>query len=61
MERLRHDVAWATTLHILEVFNFRDEERNEAFGLIYERVKAGLLAYDQQTQDLLRRLKPLNS
>ncbi len=61
MERLRHDVAWATTLHILEVFDLRAEEKNEAFGMIYERVKAGLLAYDQQTQDLLRRLKPLNN
>ncbi len=61
MERLRHDVAWATTLHILEVFDLRPEEKNEAFGMIYERVKAGLLAYDKETQDLLRRLKPLNN
>ncbi len=61
MERLRHDVAWATTLHILEVFNLREEEKSEAFGMIYERVQAGLLAYDRETKDLLRRLKPLNN
>jgi len=61
MERLRHDVAWVTTLNILEVFNLRDEEKSEAFGMIYERVKAGLLAYDRETKDLLLRLKPLNN
>ncbi len=61
MQRLQHDVAWATAMHILDVFNLRDEEKNEAFGLIYERVKAGLLAYDKETKDLLHRLKPLTN
>jgi hypothetical protein len=47
MERLRHDVAWATALSILEIFNFRNEEKRYAIGMIYERVKDGLLAYDR--------------
>ncbi len=42
MERLRHDFAFALTLEILDVFNLRDEEKNEAFGLIYERLTEGL-------------------
>ncbi len=59
MDRLRHDVAWATARCILEVVNLRDEEKREAFGMIYQRVKDGLLAYDRETKALLHRLKPL--
>lgn len=60
MERLRHDVAWATALQIVRTFDLPDEEKRAAFVLVYERVKAGLLAYDKETQALLRRLKPLS-
>ena len=59
MDRLRHDVAWATARCILEVVNLRNEEKREAFGMIYQRVKDGLLAYDRETNALLHRLKPL--
>lgn len=59
--RIRHDVAWAVTLHILEVFNLREEEKCEAFPLVYERVKAGLVAYDHETGGMLRRLRPLGN
>lgn len=61
MDRLRHDVAWATTIRILAIFNFRDEEKCEAFPMVYERVKDGLLAYDKETKDILRRLRPLSN
>lgn len=61
MDRLRHDVAWSTTRRILEVFNLRDEEKCEAFPMVYERVKDGLLVYDKETKDQLRRLKPLSN
>lgn len=61
--RLHHDVAWATALHIVEVFSslLREEEKREAFMAVYERVKAGLLAYDKETKDMLRRLRPLDN
>ncbi len=61
MERIKHDVAWATALRILEVFNLRDEEKNEAFGMIYEHVKAGMLAYDKELRGMLRRLRPMEN
>lgn len=59
MDRLRHDVARAMARCILEVVNLRDEEKREAFGMIYQPVKDGLLAYDRETKALLHRLKPL--
>jgi cell fate regulator YaaT (PSP1 superfamily) len=61
MVRIRHDIAWATTLRILEIFNLRDEEQREAFPMVYERIKDGLLAYEKETKDLLHRLRPLNN
>lgn len=61
MVRIQHDIAWAVTLRILQLFNLRDEEKHEAFLLVYERVKDGLIAYDRETKDLLRRLKPLSN
>ena len=59
MDRLRHDVAWGTARCILEVVTLRDAEKREAFGMIYQCVKDGLLAYDRETKALLHRLKPL--
>jgi hypothetical protein len=61
MVRMRHDIAWATALNILRIFNLRDEEKREAFLMVYECVKDGLLAYDKETKDLLHRLKPLSN
>lgn len=61
MVRLRHDVAWSTAIRILEVFNLRDEEKRDAFLMVYECVKEGLLAYDKETKDLIRRLRPLSN
>jgi hypothetical protein len=63
MERIRHDVAWNVSLHILEVFSplLRDEEKRGAFREVYERVKDGLAAYDKETKDLLHRLRPLSN
>jgi hypothetical protein len=61
MVRIRHDIAWATTLRILELFNLRDEEKHEAFPMVYERVKDALARYDQETKDLLHRLRPLSN
>ena len=61
MVRIRHDIAWATTLRILEIFNPREEEKSEPFPMVYERVKDGLLAYDKETSDLLHRLRPLSN
>ena len=61
MVRIRHDIAWATTLRILAIFNLRDEEKNVAFPMVYEHVKDGLLAYEKETKDLLHRLRPLSN
>ena len=61
MDRLRHDVAFAAALHILAVFNLRDEEKNEVFGHVYQNVKASLEAYDQQSNRMMQRLKPSGS
>jgi len=61
MVRIRHDIAWATTLRILEIFNLRPEERHEAFAMVFEHVKDGLLAYEKETKDLLHRLRPLTN
>jgi hypothetical protein len=61
MVRIRHDIAWAVTLRILRLFNLREEEKSEAFPLVYECVKEGLLAYEKETKDLLHRLRPLSN
>jgi len=61
MVRIRHDIAWATALRILEIFNLREEKNREAFPMVYERVKDGLLAFEKETKDLLHRLRPLDN
>ena len=61
MVRIQHDIAWAATLRILAVFALREEEKREAFPLVYERVKQALIAYDTETKDLLHRLRPLSN
>jgi hypothetical protein len=61
MVRMKHDIAWATAVNILRIFNLRDEEKRDAFLMVYESVMEGLLAYDKDTKDLLHRLKPLSN
>lgn len=61
MVRMRHDIAWAVTIRILQLFNLRDEEKCEAFPMVYECVKEGLIAYEKETKDLLHRLRPLSN
>ncbi len=62
-QRICHDVAFATALHILEVFSplLREDERRDAFEEVFDRVRAGLIAYDHETKSLLHRLKPLSN
>jgi hypothetical protein len=59
-QRLIHDVAYATSRHILEVFAgcLREEEQRDAFAEIYERVKAGIECYEVQNRRMERRLEP---
>lgn len=59
-ERIIHAAAWATAKSILECIEncLREEERADAFGEVYARVKAGIEAafvYADRQQD---RLKP---
>lgn len=55
--RLRHDVAWATTLHIVEVFA-QEEEQTDEFQEVYIRVVAALEAYEIQREREQRRMHP---
>jgi len=59
-ESLKHDVAWAGAISILEVFVnlIREEEQPDAFREIYDRVKASLEAFEIQSNRLERRMKP---
>jgi hypothetical protein len=59
-QRLIHDVAFATSKHILEIFAgcIREEEQHDAFAEIYERVKAGIESFAVQSNRLERLLDP---
>jgi hypothetical protein len=59
-DRLTHDVAWTTAMHILEVVApcLREEEQREAFAQFYVLVKAGLECFEIQAERADRRLKP---
>lgn len=61
MVRMRHDIAWAATIRILQRFHLREEEKCEAFPMVYQCVKDALLAYEKETKDLLHRLRPLSN
>lgn len=61
MVRIQHDIAWKATLRILELFNLRDEEKREAFPMVYEQIKEALAAYEKESRDLLHRLRPLSN
>jgi len=51
-EALRHDVSWAVAAAIVEVFAscIREECQADAFAEVYERIKAGLEAFEIQMQ-----------
>ena len=59
-QRLTHDVAFATSRSILEVFSscLREEEQREAFAEIYERVKAGIESFELHSNRMESRLRP---
>ncbi|HZU34731.1 MAG TPA: hypothetical protein VFA18_02410 [Gemmataceae bacterium] len=59
-ERLIHDVAFATSRHILELFAgcIREDEQRDAFAEIYERVKAGIEAFEIHSNRMEERLHP---
>ena len=47
-KRLRHDVTWATSQHILRIFAplLREEEQTDAFAEVYAQVKAGIESFE---------------
>ena len=59
-QRLIHDVAYATSRHILELIAgcISEEDHPDAFAAVYERVKAGIEAYEIQNNRMEQRLKP---
>lgn len=59
-ERLIHDVAFSTSLHILELFADRlgEEEARERFAEIYARVKAGIEWLVIQNNRMAKHLDP---
>lgn len=63
MERLRHDVAWAASVAIVDLFEglLRPEEVKDAREETYLAVKAALEAYDARREHIARRLKPLDN
>ena len=59
-DSLIHDVAWATALHIVEIFApcLRDEEKHDAFSEVYAAVKAGLACFRLKENRRQNRLRP---
>jgi hypothetical protein len=59
-ERIVHDVAFATSRHILEIFAgcIREEEHKDAFEEIFQCVKAGIESFAIESNRLERRLFP---
>lgn len=59
-QRLQHDVAWAISHRVLEIFAplLRDEEQADAFAEIYAVVKAGVESFEIMKFREETRLKP---
>jgi len=59
-ESLRHDVAWTTALHIVEVFAslLREEDQRDAFAAVYAHVKVGIECFEIQQRRLEQRMRP---
>ncbi len=58
---LIHDEAMKIAALILGVFNLREEEKREAFEMIYDRVKLGLELYEIKADRMQKRLHLLPS
>ena len=58
MNRLQHDVAWATAKVVMKLLVLRDDEMREVFINVYERIKAGLESYELQSNRIQTRLRP---
>jgi hypothetical protein len=58
VNRLRHDVAWVASIHIMAVFEdlVREDEHKDAMNEIYSRVKAALVSYDTHRQRMEKRV-----
>jgi hypothetical protein len=59
-DRLIHDVSWAASTHIVEIFApcLREEQQREAFAEVYVRIKAAIECFEIQAERLYRRMKP---
>jgi len=59
-DQLIHDVAWATSQHIVEVFApcLREEEQPDAFAEVYARLKACLETFEIESNRREQRLHP---
>jgi hypothetical protein len=59
-ESLKHDVAWATSMHIVQLFAgcLREEELRDAFAEVYAQVKTGLENFQIRDDRMQRRLRP---
>jgi hypothetical protein len=57
---LIHDVSWAASVAIMEMLEnvLLPQERKDAFGEIYERIKAGIEAYEVQVARQQLRMRP---
>jgi len=59
-KQLIHDTAAATAEHIIEYLgaHLTDDQLQEAFGEVYERVKAGLEAFTIEEAKIRQRIGP---
>jgi hypothetical protein len=59
-QSLMTDHAMAGAKAIVEIFRpcLRDEEVKEAFGMVYEALKATLISYEEKADRMCRRVKP---
>jgi hypothetical protein len=59
-EKLTHDAAWVTAVSIMECLEPKPDETGVGaqFAEIYERVKAGILVFEQLAERPGRRLAP---
>jgi hypothetical protein len=63
MRRLHHDIAWAASAAIVDLFQnlLRPEEVRDAMEETYRAVRAALEAYDAHRAHIARRLKPMDN
>lgn len=58
--RLIHDSAWAGSIHVIEIFKnlLRPEEQKDAFGEVYEALRALLETHQLMLERERQRLGP---